>query len=388
MKKEQGTLPRCWGRTQRRSREDQLEVWRDLDGTKGTSLTRVVHQRPGSGVRAEPQHGALDPLVRLSQLGERPDPHRFPVCIGITSGGSAGLTPPSVLYPRLRACILLANMHGDAETRLSLAEAGQAFGMSDATLRRLCERGVLRAERVGRAWRISRREMENYLLARRGVGSPGGNLRLAGPPTQERGATPNPSLRDAFAWRFEGLVNGELRHFDIWLSSELVALLRRDGYDVRELVVSGAGPIIEDAMLCAEGELPSGEIWVRTQQELLRAAGRAPNQYWFGEAPLEEGVAVLYDFTMRDFARDGVWAGDTLPVTDIFVDAIVDHSVWDQNRRILTVRLLREGISSSRREILGAAIDHYRARCKRVGVDPAGWVDALESRLGRPLLIG
>src|SRR5438132_11421330 len=98
-------------------------------------------------------------------------------------------------------------MHGDPESPLSLAEAAQAFGMSDATLRRLCERGVLRGERAGRAWRITRKEMENYLLARRGVGSPGRSLRLAGPPTLERGATPNPSLRDAFAWRFEALVN-------------------------------------------------------------------------------------------------------------------------------------------------------------------------------------
>jgi hypothetical protein len=106
-----------------------------------------------------------------------------------------------------------------------------------------------------------------------------------------------------------------LRVYDIWLSSELVTLLRRDGHDVRELVAAGAGQVIEDALLSADGELPgASEIWVRREQDLLRAAGREPHHYWFGEAPLEEGVAVLYDFTMRDFARHGVWAGDTLPV--------------------------------------------------------------------------
>jgi excisionase family DNA binding protein len=92
---------------------------------------------------------------------------------------------------------------------MSLSEAGEAFGFSDATLRRLCEKGLLAADRVGRAWRVRRSDMDNYLLARRDVGNPGGALRLAGPATRGRGEAPNPRLRDSYGWRFEALIGGQ-----------------------------------------------------------------------------------------------------------------------------------------------------------------------------------
>src|SRR5712692_683170 len=109
MKKEQGTLPRCWGRTQRRGREDRLEVWRDLDGTKGTSQTRVVHQRLGSGVRAEPQHdtkgGAERRASSLSAAG--PADRVDTVAVGPRRASSRRLSDDSPDRPALRAATRL-----------------------------------------------------------------------------------------------------------------------------------------------------------------------------------------------------------------------------------------------------------------------------------------
>jgi excisionase family DNA binding protein len=48
---------------------------------------------------------------------------------------------------------------------LSTAEAAEELGVSEDTVRRMCERGELRAYRVGRAWKIRREDLDAYLAA-------------------------------------------------------------------------------------------------------------------------------------------------------------------------------------------------------------------------------
>jgi excisionase family DNA binding protein len=48
---------------------------------------------------------------------------------------------------------------------LSTAEAAEILGVSEDTVQRMCQRGELRAYRVGRAWKIRREDLDAYLSA-------------------------------------------------------------------------------------------------------------------------------------------------------------------------------------------------------------------------------
>lgn len=55
---------------------------------------------------------------------------------------------------------------------LTTKQAAQALGIQPGSVKKLCQRGILRAERNGRDWLISRAEIERYKIERRKAGRP------------------------------------------------------------------------------------------------------------------------------------------------------------------------------------------------------------------------
>ena len=51
-------------------------------------------------------------------------------------------------------------------------QAATELGIQPGSVKRLCQRGILKAERIGRDWLISRDEIERYKTERRTAGRP------------------------------------------------------------------------------------------------------------------------------------------------------------------------------------------------------------------------
>jgi hypothetical protein len=219
-----------------------------------------------------------------------------------------------------------------------------------------------------------------YIEARRRAGSTPSRVRLES--VQYLGPAPNPRLKDADGWRFRIQTRvGEWVPFTIWMSGELLAILRHGGYEVGDLLMRGAERLAEDEMIRLNS-LPSGhsiELLAQDRLRLLMAAGRAPDFLLPGEAELEDGVPVLYEFGASGF---DFWVGDNLPVigTNDYVDAVIDWSYSDGRRSVRTIRLQRS-VPDTRSDMLRMAVRAYRARCERMGEYPGEWLAALVARV-------
>jgi len=54
-------------------------------------------------------------------------------------------------------------------------QAATELDIQDGSVKKLCQRGVIKAERIGRDWLISRAEIERYKVERRKAGRPKGS---------------------------------------------------------------------------------------------------------------------------------------------------------------------------------------------------------------------
>jgi hypothetical protein len=268
---------------------------------------------------------------------------------------------------------LSAQEAANSSGTLSLSDAASRYGISAQTLRRLCDGKQIECERDSRGWRVHPREVENYVLARRPAGRQSVGLWLQGP-------APNWRAKDGVGWRFKALLQGGRQVFiEIWLTNELVVLLQKDDYDVRDIVVRSAEQLVNDALLESD-ELQDGqEIWYGTADRafLLKAAGLGDDSYLSSEAPSEIGTCVLYEFTIRD----GLWPGDSIDSgTGEYVDVVVDIRVDGGAKRVRTVRVEPGAATGSRGEIIQKALFKYEARCRRLGVTLGLWVISVAAR--------
>jgi excisionase family DNA binding protein len=55
---------------------------------------------------------------------------------------------------------------------LTTKQAATELGIQPGSVKKLCQRGILKAERIGRDWLISRDEIERYKAERKPVGRP------------------------------------------------------------------------------------------------------------------------------------------------------------------------------------------------------------------------
>lgn len=55
---------------------------------------------------------------------------------------------------------------------LTTTQAATELGIQPGSVKKLCQRGVLKAERIGRDWLVEKIELERYKEARRGRGRP------------------------------------------------------------------------------------------------------------------------------------------------------------------------------------------------------------------------
>ena len=260
---------------------------------------------------------------------------------------------------------------------ISLSEAAARFEISPQTLRRLCDSGQLVCERDARGWRVQPKEVESYLLARRPAGRPALGLWLQGP-------APNPNRRDGVGWLFKAAGRGGTQMFiTIWFSSELVTVLQREDFDVRDLVVRGAERLVADALLESGGDLTPGQeilYGVADRSFILRSAGVGEETSLPGDAPAEEGVTVRYELTPRDFAQDGVWPGDTLPAAKGYRDVVVDTRSEGTVRRVRAVRLASDDDLGTRQQAITRALRAYETRCLRLGLPLGAWVSEIATR--------
>lgn len=260
---------------------------------------------------------------------------------------------------------------------LTLSEAAERHQISAPTLRRLCDSGQIECAREGREWRVSSSKVERYLLTRRSAGNPAAVVRL-------EGQAPNPRLRDGLGWTFSVAIGAVRSRVTIWLTNDLVAIVREER-DIRELVVGAAEGLIQEALL-ERDELPDGfeiTLLVRDRSTLLRAAGAGPEHYIMSEAPIEPGVVVRREFGALDFARDALWPGDTLTdAPDGYEDVVVETWTAGAHRYVRTVRIKRDPGQDRRRWwMVRAACDAYIERCARTGQRPAVWLAGVLERI-------
>jgi hypothetical protein len=211
------------------------------------------------------------------------------------------------------------------------------------------------------------------VLARRPAGRQSVGLWLQGP-------APNWRAKDGVGWRFKALVQGGNQILvEIWLTNELVAILQRDDYDVRDVVVRGAEQLVSDALLESD-ELKQGqEIWFGTADRafVLKAAGLGDDSYLASEAPFDAGACVLYDFTVRD----GLWPGDSIDLGNgQHVDVVVDLRTDGSSKRVRAVRVERKHAIGTRTEVIQNALRTYEARCRRLGITLGLWIIPVAAR--------
>jgi hypothetical protein len=263
---------------------------------------------------------------------------------------------------------------------LTLAEAHEKTGIAAVTLRRLCSDRQLVGRKQGRNWVVSEPVLLRYVAARRRAGASTSRVKLD--TVDYLGFAPNPTLKDADGWRFR--IQAKADHwvaFTIWMSAELVAILRDEGYEVGDLLLRSAERLAEDEMIRLDSLPANHQIVLGTQDRLrlLVAAGRAPDFLHPGEAEAEDGVPVEYDFGASGF---DLWLGDHLPAhgAEGFVDAIVDWT-YRAGRRVVRAVRLEAPAPQRRSETLRAAVRAYRHRCERLGEVPGEWLSAVEIRL-------
>lgn len=260
----------------------------------------------------------------------------------------------------------------------TLTDAAARFGISPQTLRRLCGSGQLKCTEDSRGWRVEPKEVENYLLARRPAGRQSVALWLQGP-------APNTRLRDGVGWLFKAAGRGGAQiPVQIWFSSELVQVLQQDDFDVRDVVVRAAEGLVSDALLESDELTPGQEILYGSADRsfVLRAAGLGDESYFSSDAPMEEGASIVYEFTARDYAQDGVWPGDSIDLGEDapFVDVVVDIRPEGSARRVRTVRVTKGSTVSSRVKVIQDALRTYEARCRRLGLVLGLWTMQVASR--------
>ena len=265
----------------------------------------------------------------------------------------------------------------NASEAISLADIAARYEVSPQTLRRLCDTGQMSCTRDSRGWKVEPKEVESYLLARRPAGRQSVALWLQGP-------APNPRLRDGVGWLFKAAgPGGQQILIQIWFSNELVEILQHEGYDVRDLVVRGAERFVSDALLDSDGLTPGQEILYGTADHgfILRAAGMGDDTYLSSEAPVEEGISVMYEFSPRDFAQNGVWPGDTIDVGDgRFCDVVVDIRSDATTRRVRTIRVPTGSPIGTRAAAIQNALRAYERRCQHRGRNLGSWVIHVATR--------
>lgn len=57
---------------------------------------------------------------------------------------------------------------------MTTTQAATELGIQPGSVKKLCQRGILKAERIGRDWLISQKEVERYKVERRSAGRPHG----------------------------------------------------------------------------------------------------------------------------------------------------------------------------------------------------------------------
>jgi hypothetical protein len=271
-------------------------------------------------------------------------------------------------------------MDADAEWT-TVEQAAAALGLTVSTLRRWCrgQDSAPFARQIGRTWEVNMGTLQRYLAVRRRAGA--SRITFAG--LNFLGEFPNPRPpRDAAGWRFViGKPDGEQVLFKIWIGSELIARLRVDGVDVFDLMLRAAERLAEDKMLRPDRawlERSEIELGIRDRVRLLTAAGRAPDFLLPGEAPMEEGVPVMYELTTRDSA----WVGEHMTTSKDaeFGDVVVDWIAKSGRRLVSTVRL-RKPIVGSKSDVVRRALIAYRDRCRRLGQLPSVWANDVELRV-------
>lgn len=55
---------------------------------------------------------------------------------------------------------------------LTTTQAATELGIKPDSVKKLCQRGIMKAERAGRDWLISLEEVERYKIERRPIGRP------------------------------------------------------------------------------------------------------------------------------------------------------------------------------------------------------------------------
>lgn len=223
--------------------------------------------------------------------------------------------------------------------------------------------------------------LERYLQVRRRAGS----SRIEFRDFSYLGQQPNPGRKDAVGWRFAlGKPDGRPAvPFQIWVGTELIQRLKLDGVDVFDALLAAGERLAEDKMLRPDKPWRDNhdiELTIADRVRLLAAAGRAPDFLLPSEAPLEEGVPVMFELTVRD----SVWVGEYLSTSRDakFADVVVDWTYRSGRRILSTVRLLREPLEGLERvEAVIRALAAYRDRCRRLGIVPGTWAHDVELRM-------
>jgi len=262
----------------------------------------------------------------------------------------------------------------------TVERAAVALGLTVSTLRRWCRGpdGPAFARLSGRTWEVNMTPLQRYLQVRRRAGS--SRIRFQG--FNYLGLEPNPRLKDATGWRFAiGKDSQEPLLFKIWVGSELIQRLKVDGVDVFDALLRAGERLVEDKELRPDHlwlEERTIELAVEDRVRLLTAAGRAPDFLLPSEAPIEEGVPVLYEMTARDAGSVGEYMA--VHKHPELADLIVDWAAQAGRRLMSTVRL-RLPIDGSSAEAVKRALAAYIDRCQRLGEVPGAWAREVEQRV-------
>lgn len=261
-----------------------------------------------------------------------------------------------------------------------LSVAARTTGVSPQTLRRLCASAELPATRVRGIWRVRLTDVYRYLAARPNRGRRKEPVHLRGPAVRSGAEAANPTIRDAYGWRFDVAWGGQRGATDLWVSRNLYVMLVEEGRDPRELVLRAAEPLVAEHLI--QEDAPPREIFLRSQDRnrLLQAAGQASFAFRPSDAPRESGVVVLYDHT----ARDGIWPGDRREMDDGWADIYVRVLAESGRRRVLAVRVDGSRNLTRRRDLLSLALSAYGDRCARLGVSEDDWARHLRNALTVP----
>ncbi len=269
---------------------------------------------------------------------------------------------------------------------MSLAGASAASGVSPSHLRRLCAAGAIPCERAGTRWRVRLGDVRRYLASRRRPGRQPADVAYQGTVLSEEavryaGEARNPELRDATPLQFAVALADGPRDVVIWISRNLELILAADGRDAFDLVRRASHRLIIEELLRHDALPTRHDVFLSSSDRvrLLRASGVSGVEYLPSEAPLEEGVVVIYDHT----ARDGDWPGDRLHWASVveWPDVVVTTTPDAGRRRVRTVRMSAHRVGLSRRANVLAAITACARRAARLGVPEPEWMSRLREQI-------